>query len=145
MSEKPTDLNNTPNVTEKSVAPAPKPHQRGSWHNARGIVQEWWWLRLSAAALVPLSIWFLAALVENLLGGDRSMVAAWLNHKGVAIALGLMLVLSFIHTRLGLHEIIIDYVHKPCCKRAVTLFVDLLTLALTFGSLAAIYHLHKMA
>lgn len=143
----PTALNNTPNVTETvpNDAPMEKLHRRGCPTSSKGIVKEWWWLRITAALLVPLSIWFLAVLLTRLLGAEpETLVQLFANPLWVAVAV-LLLLTGFIHTRLGVHEIIIDYVHAPAKKKACNLLVDFLSLALGLGSIAAVIQLHLMA
>lgn len=131
---------------EHPVADAPdalldKTHRRGGLWTSGGIVREWWLLRISAALLVPLSIWFVVSLVTNLLGADQAAIAAWLKHLPVTIAMVVMLAAAFIHTRLGLHEIIIDYAHGGW-KKLFVLVADLSSLVLGVGSIAAIIHLY---
>lgn len=149
MSElkQPTDLNNTPNVTETvpSDAPMKKIHKRGCPSTSKGVVREWWWIRITAALLVPLSVWFVVSLITHLLGAEPIAVAAWLLNPFVAGAVVLLLLAGFIHNRLGIHEIVTDYVHAPAKKRATNLLVDLLSLGLGVASIAAVIHLHLMA
>ena len=146
----PTDLNNTPNVLEQMPADAPEAlkahaHRRGCPTCASGVVREWWWIRISAALLVPLSVWLVVSLISKLLGANAFSLGTWLGSTPVAIAVVATLALSFVHTRLGLHEIIIDYVHARGMKRAMNLFVDLLSLGLALASIAAVIRLHGMA
>jgi succinate dehydrogenase / fumarate reductase membrane anchor subunit len=138
-----SDLNNTPDVVEKPVADAPDALK--TKHKRDHSVCEWWALRLSAAALVPLSIWAVTAVVEHLLGASTAEITAWITHLPVAIAMALFIIAGFMHTRLGIHEIVTDYVHCPCKRKAVNGLVDILSLALAGGSLWAIFILHKAA
>lgn len=140
-----SDLNNTPNVTETLPADAPHLHRRGCPTGSRGIVREWWWLRISAALPVPLSVWFLTILVTRVLSGGVDALAAWLANPLALLCTVLLLGFGFLHTRLGVHEIIVDYVHAPAKKRAANLLVDLLSLVLALGSIAAVIQLHRMA
>jgi succinate dehydrogenase / fumarate reductase membrane anchor subunit len=134
-------LNNTPGVIEKPAASAPDVHSKK--HKSH-VVCEWWVLRISAALLVPLSIWLLTSLINQLLGADEIQISIWLASPLNAIALALTLVLTFVHTRIGLHEITLDYLHgaKRCI---VNLVIDLLSLGLGIASLAAIWHFYSMA
>lgn len=122
-----------------------KTHRRGCPASSKGIVREWWWLRITAALLVPLSVWFLALLLTQLIGAEPANVAAAFANPIMAGVTILLLVSGFIHTRLGLHEIIVDYVHAPAKKKACNLLVDLLSLALCVGSVAAVVQLHLTA
>lgn len=142
-----SDLNNTPNVTEKLPADAPldRPHRRGSIGQARGIVQEWWWMRLTSLLLVPVCLWFILELIGHLLGAEPMNLVVWLSSPLVAFTLVVLLGVGFLHARLGLHEIVVDYVHAPAAKRAANVAVDLFTLGLAVGSIAAIVHLYLKA
>ncbi len=140
-----TTLNNTPNVTETLPNDAPKQHRRGCPSSSKGIVKDWWWQRLSAAALVPLSVWFLSLLVTRLLGAEPTTVAGFFSNPFFTSGTVLLLTAGFIHTRIGLHEIVTDYVHAPAKKHATILLVDLLSLVLGLASIVAVIQLHRMA
>lgn len=79
---------------------------------AAGARRHWWLERLSAAALAPLSVWFVHALaVQDL---ERAAAfAAWLRRPGEALLLALFLLVSLHHAWLGLTVIIDDYVAAP--------------------------------
>jgi succinate dehydrogenase / fumarate reductase, membrane anchor subunit len=85
---------------------------RGS---AKEGVGHWWTERLTAVALVPLSLWFALALL-SLDSLDYAVVRAWmsapLNSVGV-----LLLVLTLLwHSSLGVQVVIEDYVHHHSLK-----------------------------
>ncbi len=140
--DQPTSLNNTPDVHEHMAADAPAHHSR---HGHACVVKEWWALRITAAVLVPLSVWFLVALITKLLCGTPLDIAHWLNSLPVVGAMVILLGAAFVHTRIGIHEITLDYIHGSCGRKAVNLLVDLLCLALGIGSIAAVIHLHLTA
>ena len=133
------------NMNETTSTATPKQHRRGCPSTSKGIVKDWWWQRISAAFLVPLSVWFVALLVTRLLGAEPATLAATFGNTVMTVVTVLLLLMGFIHARLGLHEIIIDYVHCKAKKRATNLLVDFLSLALGIGSIAAVIQLHLMA
>lgn len=102
----------------------------------------WWAERVTAIALVPLTIWFLASVVA-LTGSDRAGVVAWLRTPSATIGMLLLLVALFYHMALGLQVVIEDYVHSGarfaalmamrlgCFTLAVTGIV--VTLRISFG------------
>lgn len=137
-----TDLNNTPNVVESIPVDAPEVPKNS--HRSH-TVQEWWVMRVSAVVLVPLSIWFMVSLFGNLIGADVAALTEWIYSPFVTLALTLMLSVGFIHMRLGLHEIIVDYVHAPAKKKAALLLVDLISLGLALASIVAVVQLHLAA
>jgi succinate dehydrogenase / fumarate reductase membrane anchor subunit len=70
----------------------------------------WWSQRLTALALVPLTLWFICAAIR-LEGASRADIAAWL-HAPVPLVLMLCLIAAtFRHLELGLRVVIEDYVH----------------------------------
>ncbi len=87
--------------------------------------KRWWMQRLTAVALVPLTVWFVVSLVA-LAGADYPTMVAWVSNPFVTVLLLTMLVSLFYHLRLGLQEIVEDYVHARRAK-------IVLSVALTFG------------
>jgi len=88
--------------------------------------------RLTALALIPLGLWFCAAVIA-MTGADYSAVAAWASSPLVAGLLILLLVATFYHAALGLQVVIEDYVHHEMTKLLLVLAVKAacLLLALT--------------
>ncbi|AZR34919.1 succinate dehydrogenase, hydrophobic membrane anchor protein [Xanthomonas vasicola] len=66
--------------------------------------------RLTAAALVPLSIWFLI-FVLSLMGADHAAATAAVAKPWNAILLVAFLIASFWHAQLGMQVVLEDYVH----------------------------------
>jgi succinate dehydrogenase / fumarate reductase membrane anchor subunit len=90
---------------------------------AKDGVSHWWAQRLSAVALVPLTIWFLSSLLRLDVSNAESMrgwLAAPVNTVG---ALLLVLVLC-VHSRLGLQVVVEDYVHQPGTKLVSLVLID---------------------
>jgi len=90
--------------------------------SAKEGVRHWWMQRLSAIALVPLTIWFVASLICHT-GAGYDAVSAWLASP---VIFGLMLLLvtaTFYHAALGLQVIIEDYVHREGAKIAALLLM----------------------
>lgn len=89
--------------------------------NARGLgsakdgVGHWWLQRLTALALIPLTLWFVYALVRFPLSDYATMVA-WIKAPLVAVALLLFFVAMFWHAALGVQVVIEDYVGNEGTK-----------------------------
>jgi len=75
----------------------------------------WWIERIEAVALVPLTIWFICALLR-LIGASHRAVTDWLSSPVSAVLMLLMIVMTFHHLSLGLQSVLDDYVHKPIVK-----------------------------
>ena len=79
--------------------------------SAKDGVQAWWLERVTAVALVPLTLWLMASLIA--FGGrEYTAVIAWLSDPLVALLLVLLLLALFVHLALGLKVVIEDYVHS---------------------------------
>ena len=77
--------------------------------SAKEGVGHWWMQRLTAVALIPLSIW-LAFSVAMLGSASYATVIAWLQSPVAVVLLILFIVATFYHTQLGLQVIVEDYV-----------------------------------
>ena len=79
--------------------------------SAKEGVEHWWMERVSAVALVPLSLWFVASIIAHT-GSDYGTFIAWLKAPLASILMVLLLIALFYHTALGLLVVIEDYVHS---------------------------------
>jgi succinate dehydrogenase / fumarate reductase membrane anchor subunit len=80
--------------------------------------QHWMAERVTAVALVPLTLWFVATIVAHA-GSDHTAFIAWLRTPFAAGGMILLLVALFHHTALGLQVVIEDYVHSDARFAAV--------------------------
>jgi succinate dehydrogenase / fumarate reductase membrane anchor subunit len=76
-----------------------------------------WHQRMTAVALVPLSIWFVASALAYV-GADQGAVAAYFAEPVNAVPMFLFIVAGIYHMSLGLQVIIEDYVHQEGRKIA---------------------------
>ena len=98
---------------------------RGNGASGTGV-HHWWLQRVTAVALIPLSIWFLF-LIGGLLHASYPVVLAAVAQPVHAVHLIVLSVCLFWHGALGLQVIIEDYVH--------TRWLELtLQIALRFGA-----------
>ena len=79
--------------------------------SAKDGVEHWWMERVSAVALVPLTLWFVASIIAHT-GSDYATFIAWLRTPLATILMILLLIALFYHTALGLQVVIEDYVHS---------------------------------
>ena len=103
--------------------------------SAKGGTEHWWVQRLSAVALVPLSLWLLAA-VAGLPDLGYASVTAWVAKPINSILLILFVLTMIYHSHLGVQVIVEDYVHGKGLK-AATLVI--LSLAHLFLACAGVY------
>ena len=86
--------------------------------SAKEGVGPWWAERVSAVALVPLTLWFAASIIAHT-GSDYATFIVWLKTPLTAILMILLLIALFYHTALGLQVVIEDYVHSATKFAAV--------------------------
>jgi succinate dehydrogenase / fumarate reductase membrane anchor subunit len=93
--------------------------------------------RVTAVALVPLSLWFVASLI-SVVSADHATVIAWLHSPLVAILWCALIVAIFYHGQLGLQVVLEDYVHSEWLKLASIVLMKLLSLLLAATCLFAV-------
>ncbi len=105
--------------------------------SAREGVGHWWAQRMTALALVPLALWFVAALV-GLTGADHGTARDWIGAPVPASLLVLLIVAAFYHGALGLQVVIEDYVHHEGAKLTALIAVNGLSLVLGLTGVLAV-------
>jgi succinate dehydrogenase / fumarate reductase membrane anchor subunit len=85
--------------------------------SARSGTQHFWHQRVTAVALVPLSIWFVASALAYV-GAEQGAVAAYFAEPVNAVPMFLFILASTYHMSLGLQTIIEDYIHNEGQKIA---------------------------
>ena len=83
---------------------------------------EWWGERVTAVALIPLTIWFIWHAVR-LSHADYAICRAFVAAPVNAILLILLAVIMIRHAALGLRVVIEDYVHSEGLKLALLLLI----------------------
>jgi len=71
---------------------------------------DWWAQKLTAVALIPLTIWFVFALL-SIDSFDYASVRLWIGAPLNAILLILFTLSALYHSDLGLQVVVEDYVH----------------------------------
>ena len=77
---------------------------------ARSGTETFWRQRVTAVANIPLVIFLILTVVTHI-GADYAEVRAYLAQPVVAILLLALVISAAVHMRIGLKEIIEDYVH----------------------------------
>ncbi|MGH1542405.1 MAG: succinate dehydrogenase, hydrophobic membrane anchor protein [Arenicella sp.] len=78
--------------------------------SAKHGFSHWWLQRLSAVALIPLSLWFVYSLV-SLISADYATVVAWMQSPLRASLLVIFVLTTLYHAQTGLQVVIEDYIH----------------------------------
>jgi succinate dehydrogenase / fumarate reductase membrane anchor subunit len=92
--------------------------------SAKEGVDHWWWQRVSAIALVPLSLWLVVAVI-GLAGADLDTVILWLDNPVAAVMFVLLIAATFYHGALGLQVVIEDYIGNESLKFAALIVMKL--------------------
>jgi succinate dehydrogenase / fumarate reductase membrane anchor subunit len=96
-----------------------------------------WMQRVTAVALLPLSMWFLCALMFHM-GSDRADVLAWLSQPLVSILFILLITSGLYHLKLGLQVVVEDYVNGEGLKLLSQLAVTLGCVSVGIASIFAV-------
>ena len=133
-----------PEITKPAAAKAPHIEiMRSPLSRARGLgsaksgLGHWWAIRLTAIALVPLTLWFIAS-VYSLIGAGQAEMAVWMSNPITIVLMLLLVVLTFHHMQLGLQEVIEDYIHKESTRFALLLINKAVALVLGLISVVCV-------
>lgn len=86
--------------------------------SAKDGVHHFWVQRVSALALIPLTLWF-AFSVAQVAGADYYAVRHWLSSPTVAVTLVLFLATMLYHSALGVQVVVEDYLESEGLKMLV--------------------------
>ena len=109
--------------------------------SAKDGTHHWIVQRMTAVALIPLTLWFVVSLI-SLIGSDLVAVQSWLSSPFNAVMMILTLVAGFHHAQLGLQVVIEDYVHHPVLE---VVFYFLSRAGAFFGMALGIIHVLRLA
>ncbi len=104
--------------------------------SAKDGAARWWAERVTAVALVPLTVWFATSIVAHS-GNDYAAFVTWLRSPLTTSLMILLLIALFHHTALGLQVVIEDYVHSGA-KFAAVIIVRFSCFALAIIGIVAI-------
>jgi succinate dehydrogenase / fumarate reductase membrane anchor subunit len=92
---------------------------RGSG-SAKAGVHHWYAERVSALALVPLTLWFIFSMVR-LVGASQETVLVWASHPLNTVLMLALIVMTFHHMALGIQVVLEDYVHEKWAQTGAIL------------------------
>jgi succinate dehydrogenase / fumarate reductase membrane anchor subunit len=96
---------------------------------AKDGVGHWWSQRVTAVALVVLSLWFVSALLR-LDDLNYALVTAWVAKPVNSVLLSLLVGTAVYHSQLGVQVVVEDYVTGNGAKVVTMLLVNFVHIAL---------------
>lgn len=105
--------------------------------SAKEGAAHWWAQRVTAVALVPLTIWFVGSLLA-LTGGDHSTFVVWLRSPFNTVLMAVFVIAVFFHMALGLRVVVEDYVHDGRIKIPAIVIIQIGCLTLIITGIIAI-------
>jgi succinate dehydrogenase / fumarate reductase membrane anchor subunit len=118
----------------------PLGHARGLGSARKGM-HHWWMQRMTALALIPLSLYWLSC-PRCITTPDYANFINWIGYPGVSIAAILFILASFYHAALGMRVILEDYIHGEGMKAILLLLNDLFFFFLGVTALFAIAYIN---
>ena len=108
--------------------------------SAKSGVHHWWGERVTAIALVPLTLWFILS-IYRLAGLDQPALAHWAASPVHTVLLICLVLATFHHMQLGLQVVIEDYVHTEATRFTLLLLVKAISVVLALACLVSVLKL----
>lgn len=108
--------------------------------SAKSGTAHWWAQRMTAMALVLLSVWFIFSAM-HLAGQPRAAVLAWAGGPVTATLLLALVLTTFHHLQLGMQVVIEDYIHIERQRLALLLLMKAGVALLAIASVVAVLKL----
>ena len=108
---------------------------------AKEGVHHWWMQRLTAIALIPLTLWFIIS-IATLNNASYTETVNWLSIPLVSIFMILLVSATLYHALLGVQVVVEDYIHQEGFKFLLLIGFKFIFLVL---GVVAIFSLLKIA
>ncbi len=105
--------------------------------SARAGSHHWWVQRLTAVALVPLTLWFIFSAIL-LTGATQEAMVVWLSAPHRLALMVALIVATFHHLQLGLQTVIEDYIHGDLCRLSTILAMKGLCVLLALACIVSV-------
>jgi len=90
--------------------------------SAKNGTHHWWMQKVTAVALIPLTIWFVSSVVR-MTQAEYEVVINWMNSPVVAVLMLLFIITGMYHLKLGLQVVVEDYIHAEIPKMLLQMFI----------------------
>ena len=108
--------------------------------SAKSGAAHWWAQRLTAVALVPLTLWFICAALR-LVGASHQELLTWIAGPVPVVLLIALVLATFYHLSLGLQMVIEDYVSAEPARLITLLLAKGAVVLLALACLVSILKL----
>jgi succinate dehydrogenase / fumarate reductase membrane anchor subunit len=98
----------------------------------------WWWQRLSAVALIPLTLWLIYSIL-CLVGADYQTAIEWLAKPLNATLMLVFVIAMLFHAQTGLQVVIEDYIHTKWLNLSTLMLVKFAALILVVWAAISIF------
>ncbi len=105
--------------------------------SAKRGTHHWWQQRLTAIALVPLSLWFISSLLM-MTSMDHDTVIQWIRSPLTTVLLILFIISLFYHTQLGMQVVVEDYIDIEWQKITCVVLIDFLAVLAGMAAVIAV-------
>jgi succinate dehydrogenase / fumarate reductase membrane anchor subunit len=127
---------NTPHI---DIMRSPLGRARGLG-SARAGAAHWWAQRITSLALLPLTLWFLFAMIR-MIGATRDDVVVWMAGPLPIVLLIALVVATFYHLQLGLQVVIEDYVMNDALRVTSILLMKGVSVLLALACIVSVLRL----
>jgi succinate dehydrogenase / fumarate reductase, membrane anchor subunit len=108
--------------------------------SARAGAAHWWLQRLTSLALVPLTVWFLCAMVR-MISASRDDVVSWMAGPLPIVLMIALVIATFHHLQAGLQVVIEDYVEHDAIRIGSILLIKGLSILLALACIVSVLRL----
>ena len=127
---------NTPHV---DIMRSPLGRARGLGAAKQGAAH-WWVQRVTSLALIPLTLWFVCAMVR-LIGATRQDVVSWMAGPLPIVLMIALVIATFHHMQAGIQVVIEDYVDHDWLRIGSILLVKGLSVLLALACIVSVLRL----
>ncbi|HEX3405180.1 MAG TPA: succinate dehydrogenase, hydrophobic membrane anchor protein [Acetobacteraceae bacterium] len=130
---------NAPRTPHVDILRSPLGRARGLG-SARAGAAHWWTQRITSLALVPLTLWFLCAMIR-MLGATRDDIVYWMAGPLPIVLMIALVIATFHHLQAGLQVVIEDYVTNDALRIGSILLLKGLSLLLALACIISVLRL----
>ena len=108
--------------------------------SAKAGAVHWWMQRITSLALIPLTLWFLCAMVR-MIGATREDVVSWMAGPLPIVLMIALVIATFHHLQAGLQVVVEDYVEHDWLRIGSILLVKGLSVLLALACIVSVLRL----